>query len=379
MIADLFSANSKSAISNPKSAMKLKYLLFVFCFFLIAPAARAESDLAKVESQLKKAEQENRQMETQVKKSDANVEQTKRDLVKTASQVEKLELERAAIRANISELDGQMARLSESIELNQGRLAEAAAGLLAMSGEPVFDTGDAREYVLASVLLSGISDGFDSEMRAAAEQVRQLEKIQAEKKFEQAKLDSTAKRYAEQRTDLDKLLRSRTAQNEKLKSQQYELQKRLRDLSARAKNLAELTAGISTGEVAADASFTAKKLRAPVSGRLVSTFGEKSGLGLVSDGWRIRARADAMVTAPADGRVEFSDVFKGYSRVLILSHKNSYYSVLTGLASSDVLVGQEVLAGEPVGRMPDSASEMYLELRRGNRAVDPARLFNPPD
>ena len=38
-----------------------------------------------------------------------------------------------------------------------------------------------------------------------------------------------------------------------------------------------------------------------------------------------------------------------------------------------------LLAGEPVGRMSSDKQEMYLEVRRGNASVDPARLFRDED
>ncbi len=79
--------------------------------------------------------------------------------------------------------------------------------------------------------------------------------------------------------------------------------------------------------------------------------------------------------APADGVVKFADSFKGFGRVIIMSHKNGYNTVMTNLGTLDVLVGQDVLGGEPVGRMSADRPEMYLEVRRGNAAVDPARLF----
>jgi len=355
------------------------YLIVALCLVPCAAfAARAQRDLAAVQSQIRQTEQQNRQITTQLARSGREVEQTQRDLVRSAERVNRLEGERTQLSANIAELETQRVRLTESIEENRGRLSESVASILIMSREPVFGTDDAREYVLASALLAGIAEEFSTQMREAAMQIKELEEVQKQKQAQQTRLERTAQQYAAQRTDLDRLLRTRTAQNEQLRSQQYEVQKRLRDLSARARNLSELTAGVSGDQVSVDTSFGNRKLRAPVSGRLTSRFGERSGLGLVSDGWRIRTRADALVTAPADGRVAFADNFRGHGRVLILAHKNSYYSVLAGLATTDVLVGQEVLAGEPIGRMPNSSSEMYLELRRGRRAIDPARLFNEP-
>lgn len=124
--------------------------------------------------------------------------------------------------------------------------------------------------------------------------------------------------------------------------------------------------------------FSSRKLNPPVKGKMVVHFGEKTALGLVSDGWRIRARGDALVVAPADGEVKFADNFKGFGKVIIMSHKNGYNTVMTNMGSLDVLVGQELLAGEPIGRMNPDKPEMYLEVRRGKNAVDPARLFKEP-
>ncbi|MCL1892194.1 MAG: peptidoglycan DD-metalloendopeptidase family protein [Alphaproteobacteria bacterium] len=361
----------------------MKKLFFIFsitatCYLLPATCFAASGDLAKIQSQIKQTEQQNKQIEQQVKTSDREVASTQKQLVSAADKLSKLEAKRGAIKDKISDLDKRRDELLSSIRANKGRLADAAAGLAIISGNPSFSAADTREYILTSALLTGVSGQFDAEMKSALKKIEELEKILEERKAQQAKLDKTAQKYAEDKSHLDKLMRTRSAQNEKLKSQQYELQKKLRDLSARAKDLSELTAGLAGTRVSADESFSWRKLKAPVSGLMLRRFGEKSPLGLVSDGWLIKTRSNALVSAPADGRVEFADDFRKNGRVLIMSHKNSYYSVLTGLGSSDVLVGQEVLAGEPVGRMPDERAEMYLELRRGTKAVDPARIFNEP-
>ena len=346
--------------------------------------AATSNDLAAVQAALAKVTQQNKTAEANVKKSDVVVQQTKQDLVSAAGKVDKLEVQRGAISDKIAELEKRRAALAASIEANRVRMANAAAGLLAISSQPNFATGDAKQYVLTSALLTGVSMQFDSEMKTAAAQIEELAAVAEQKKAEQEKLNATAKKYGAEKEALDKLLRARTAQNDKLRSQQFALQQQMRDLSARAKNLSELMAGVGSSELSADTSFSTRRLNAPVSGRLVAAFGDKSALGLISDGWSIRTRGAALVTAPADGIVKFADSFKGYSRVLILSHKNGYNSVMAGLSETNVILGQEVLAGEPVGRMPDgdkngNRPEMYLEVRRGKGAVDPARLFNEPD
>ena len=73
---------------------------------------------------------------------------------------------------------------------------------------------------------------------------------------------------------------------------------------------------------------------------------------------------------------------------MIIRHDRRYYSALAGLGRVDAKVGDWVLAGEPVGAMPDAPSLrsgadtrelgegdpgglLYYELRRDGSPVDP--------
>jgi septal ring factor EnvC (AmiA/AmiB activator) len=303
------------------------------------------------------------------------VSRTKKDLVRAADKVSSLEELRAEIVKKISELDTQRDKINREMDANRGRISDAVASVLFVASHPSFNTEDMREYVLTSAILSGVANNLDEQIEKAEKQVAELETIREQRVIEKEKLDRTAKKYARQKTELDKLLKTRNAQNEKLKSQQSALQKKLRELSARAKSISELSAGVGSSEMSSDSRFSKRKLNLPVRGRIVVRFGEKTALGLKSDGWRIRTRGDALVLAPADGVVKFADSFRGFGRVVIMSHKNGYNTVMTNLGNIDVALEQEVLAGEPVGRMNPDKPEMYLEVRRGNSAVDPARLF----
>lgn len=335
----------------------------------------ATSELSQINEQIKRTEQQNEKLEQRVKISERDVAQTRKKLVQAADQVSNLEEQRSIVAQKIAELDAQRDKLNALLEQNRERIADAAASILFVASHPSFDSENMREYVLTSAILAGASDRFDSEIDTATKQIKELEEIRHQRAIEKEKLDRTAEKYAEEKKQLDKLLRTRSAQNEKLKNEQQALQNKLRELSARAKSISELSAGVGSSEMSADSRFSRRKLNLPVRGRIVVRFGEKTALGLKSDGWRIRTRGNALVMAPADGTVKFADGFKGFGRVVIMSHKNGYNTVMTNLGTIDVMVGQEVLAGEPIGRMSTDKLEMYLEVRRGNSAVDPARLF----
>jgi len=358
--------------------MRRLAIIFAVAISAATPALGA-SELAKINAQIKQTEQQDKKLSQQVKSSERDVAATKKKLVKAADQVSTLEEQRGAIAKKINELDARIDKLSREIDTNRGRIADAAASVLFVASHPSFNTDDMRQYALTSAVLSGAAARFDDEMQRAEAQIKELSEMREARAIEKEKLDRTAKKYAAEKTQLDKLLRQRAAQNEKLKNQQAAVRKKLRELSARAKNISELSAGVGSSQMSSDARFSRRKLNAPVRGRLVVRFGEKTALGLKSDGWRLRTRGDALVMAPADGEVKFADNFKGFGKVIIMSHKNGYNTVMTNLGQIDAVIGQDVLGGEPIGRMDPNKPEMYLEVRRGNKAVDPANLFKEPE
>ncbi len=116
-------------------------------------------------------------------------------------------------------------------------------------------------------------------------------------------------------------------------------------------------------------------LTLPVAGRVVSRFGEASGERL---GMRVAGRPGGTVVAPYDGVIVYAGNFRSYGLVLILDHGEGYHSVLAELGIIDALLGQRVLAGEPIGTLPAGSEEppqLYVELRRNGRPIDPGPWF----
>lgn len=112
-------------------------------------------------------------------------------------------------------------------------------------------------------------------------------------------------------------------------------------------------------------------LTMPVSGALSGRFGAASAGAPASQGLRFAVGASALLVAPFDGRITYVGRFRDLGVVLIIRQGALYHAVLAGLGRADVRAGEWVLAGEPLGIMPDAGGALYLELRRGDRPVDP--------
>ncbi len=115
------------------------------------------------------------------------------------------------------------------------------------------------------------------------------------------------------------------------------------------------------------------RLAVPATGLLISRFGEAQPGGMTSKGLTFETRPGAQVVAPFDGRVVYAGPFKGYGRILIIDHGGGYYSVLAGLDRIEQSVGQWLVAGEPVGVMPQTGPRphLYLELRDNGQSINP--------
>jgi septal ring factor EnvC (AmiA/AmiB activator) len=115
-------------------------------------------------------------------------------------------------------------------------------------------------------------------------------------------------------------------------------------------------------------------LRMPARGRVVRRYGQSGGTGGTSKGIDIEARSGAQVVAPYDGQVVYAGPFRRYGQILIIEHGGRYHTLLAGLDRIDAIVGQWLLAGEPVGILgspQDGNPELYFELRRAGQPINP--------
>jgi len=116
----------------------------------------------------------------------------------------------------------------------------------------------------------------------------------------------------------------------------------------------------------------------PARGEIAAKFGQKTDAFGEGKGLVIATRSGAQVVTPFDGQIVFEGPFRSYGQILIIEHRGGYHTVLAGLAHVDVLVGQWLKAGEPVGAMIDTAQghpQLYVELRRSGQPFDPAPWF----
>jgi murein DD-endopeptidase MepM/ murein hydrolase activator NlpD len=126
----------------------------------------------------------------------------------------------------------------------------------------------------------------------------------------------------------------------------------------------------------------AVRLRSPVAGAVVGAFGDYVDavleLPMSRAGVELAAKRDEQVVAIAAGRVVLVSELPDYGGTVIIDHGGGQYSLTARLWKIAAVEGGTVEAGAPVGHVAPKAIDdglgitVYLELRHGEKPVDPA-------
>ena len=117
----------------------------------------------------------------------------------------------------------------------------------------------------------------------------------------------------------------------------------------------------------------------PVGGHLAARFGQVRAGGLKWDGMLIDTERGADVRAVYRGRVIYADWLPGLGLLTIIDHGDGYLSLYGHNDRLYKAVGDVVAAGEVIAASGDSGGssrpQLYFEIRKGSRPVDPGPWF----
>jgi len=119
----------------------------------------------------------------------------------------------------------------------------------------------------------------------------------------------------------------------------------------------------------------ADKFRWPVSGRVITDFGNSKGTGI-----NIEAPEGAAIRAAENGQVIYvGSGVEGYGNLILIRHPNGYVSAYAHLKDMSVAKGDVVNRGDNIGSagMTGGVSrpQLHFELRKGATPVDPVPLL----
>jgi septal ring factor EnvC (AmiA/AmiB activator) len=163
-----------------------------------------------------------------------------------------------------------------------------------------------------------------------------------------------------------------------------------------ANTLEAFAEGLAGGGGGDPDDFIAMKgqLALPLKGKLLRAFNEADAANIRRPGMIIAASSEALVTTPWPATIRYAGPLLDYGNVMILEPAEGYLLVLAGLAQLFGGVGDVLSAGAPLGLMGGDATQtstilaltgeesgsehpetLYIELRVGDRPVDPVPWF----
>lgn len=171
----------------------------------------------------------------------------------------------------------------------------------------------------------------------------------------------------------------------KIKSRNDELARAQREAQALEKLVEQLRRAIEEFPDQGNLPFqrVKGKLPWPVEGTLLARFGQlRSGGPLKWQGTVIGADRGTQVRAPFQGRVVYADWLPGLGLLIVLDHGGGYMSLYGHNEQLYRKVGDRVAAGDVLGAVGDAAGigqpGLYLEIRKGRQAIDPATWLARP-
>jgi len=315
-------------------------------------------------------------------------------LVANATRVQELEQELSNTEAEISRLNEQARNLQAGFERDREPVGHLLAVLQRLdSDEPpalALRPDDSLAAARGAMLLGAMLPPVYGRAADLARRIRALQTTLAalESKRNQARATATALTIA--RGELALLVEKRGVETAAAEARLAGIRIVTADVAREAGDLKSLMDRISrlraeSGQrmtIVATASAAPPELRRgalrrPVMGRMMAG-GPDAPLPVTAKGAEISglwfiSTARAQAVAPADGEVVFAGPYQKFGQVLILEIAGGYDLLLAGLGRIDVRIGDSVLAGEPVGILPQSReAHLYMELRREGRTVNAA-------
>lgn len=382
--------------------MKTRFTLFALFAALSWPAPLITQVQAQDGSQ-QKLEQLSDEIETRKAKQaalEADAERLKQQaaalrkrVIALATDLQNIDAERDRLEERLSELAVTENQLDADLQEDRAALSRLLAGLQAIQQQPApafaVHAEDALKAVQGAITVSAVVPHMQSRADGLRDRLTELAAIRRRMDLQSEALLVAEQDAATARRDLDAALvekkRAETAKRRDAEREAAAIQRLVRearDLRDLARKLGKRNQGKKTIITGSGAFARARGLvPLPVRGTLSARFGARNENGVAQKGIIIAARGGAQVTAPYDAQVLYSGPFRQYGEIVILGLEGGFQMILAGLEKADGFVGQELLAGEPIGILAQDddlggsssgRSQLYMELRYKGDPIDPS-------
>ncbi|HJN23393.1 MAG TPA: peptidoglycan DD-metalloendopeptidase family protein [Rhodospirillales bacterium] len=374
----------------------------------LAWAAQEPSNTGQRLDEVKRALGKSRKTDKALKRKSAalakDLQQLRRQLIAAAKVIQTHEAEVTRLEDRLDVLALSEKTKSNRLKQQRNQFVHVFMALSRLARNPpeamMAQPLSPSDMVRSAILLRGALPGIERNASRLRDELAGLLDARGEIDRRRTELDDAVEKRKRQRTLLKRLSAEKTKFKRQTDTKSQQTANRIRALAKKANSLHDLLSrlqkakrkraigkaargkakgGTAVGKVpvpstAGPISRLRGTLPFPAVGRLAGLYGQDIGNGVSRKGITIETISRAQVIATYDGQVVFAGTFRGYGQLLIIEHGEGYHSLLAGLARIDSVIGQMVVAGEPVGIMGRPAGArpvLYLELRRNGQPINP--------
>ena len=381
-----------------------------FAVALMASQGDAQSDIADQQRRLVEARAQSAAAADRAARLDAAANAERDQAAKAlaeeqalAAKVQQAQADIVAASARIALVDRLLGDQQQRLAVQQGPIARLVAALCSLALRPssvaVMQPGSVADLVHVRAVLGstlplvqartvGLRGELDRNRRLRADSVLAAQSLSDSRRRLETNRIALARLEAEHRLKSQSLSRGALAESDRA----IGLGERARDL---VDQMQMTTDAATTGAALAKLSgpqprpaqpgdvppgplpwsMASAPWTLPVTGKLVTGFGEVSDAGVTARGLTFAVAGRADVTAPAAGKVVYAGPFRDYGNVVIIDHKGGWTTLISGLGTLSVKLGQSVGQGAVIGAaQPGDDRRVTVELRRKGRPVDPVAL-----
>ena len=397
--------------------MGLALGIILFSAQSLMAADVSKSDLARMEKQMAEQDAESKRLAKQAAEITEEVKTLSANIVKYAKVIQNNEDKISSMEQELEQLQQDLKAAEASFTLEDEHLIKTLSALQNLALKPTeslfVQPLTPVEIIRSAMLLRETVPHLEESANRIKAQLDKIEKQKKQVETQVEKIKRQKKQMEEEHAELKSMMKRKSALRNSIENKSEEAKKKVSKLAAQAQDIRDLLDKLekqrlekqrqeqeaerkrlaeekrkkkeeekqradlikfkpqSIKEIGENFIKAKGKLPLPARGQIVTRYGEETAKGVTSKGIIVKTRPQAQVVAPFDGNVIFAGPFRGYGSVIIIEHGKGYLSLMAGLDTVDCELGQMLLAGEPIGLMPEDDSKLYVEIRKDNHPINP--------